>query len=182
MAGVLFVCASADRVMRERFDDWYDRVHLPDRMRVPGFQYAVRLREIGEDAMRGTACLYVLSSATVLYSRAYLSLQAQTAKDTASHAAEVHLDRPASDVVEGELPSTRQWAQSGQLLLAAVTPAEPHRGRGWKGDVRVRWSASYDLPRRYEGCELTLSPTGSAAEAPRRPADAVAGWVLEATV
>jgi len=181
MAGVLFICATADGLTRERFDDWYDRVHLPGGMQVPGFRCAVRLREIGEETVRATGCLYVLSSTAVLDSRAYLNLQAETSADTASHVADVHLNRLAGDVVEGNLPSSTQWSQANRLLLAAVTPKGSTAAATGTSAARVRLSSGAGPSRRYEGYDLSLRLVGSAADKSGAPPDAFVSWILEPT-
>ena len=132
MTRVLFVCAAAEGSTLECFDEWYDRVHLPGRMGVPGVQYAVRFRGIGEQAARTTGCLYVLSSGAVLESSAYLDLQAQTAEDTASVAATRPLRSRRTPVVRPPAPPARMGhlkIVGGDVNHARVLIVRVARGR-----------------------------------------------------
>jgi hypothetical protein len=109
-AGILFVSAVADPARRATFDEWYDRVHLPGRMTVPGFRRAWRFQELTDNPVAATACIYELDSPEVLDSEPYLDLQAETADDTAVHLVGLTFHR-----IVGELAASPRSLARGEV-------------------------------------------------------------------
>jgi len=177
--GLLFVCAIVDVDHRAHFDDWYDRVHLPGRMQVPGFRRALRYRQIGDDPIAASICIYELDSTQVLESKAYLELQAETAADTAAHVAEcVDLYRTVGELAVGESGIQGLPDRPGRGLRAGI----------FAGDApddalaRLRQTARYRVNWQGTPAVLTLEAfdDGPSAE-PGYSAQAQATWLLELT-
>jgi len=118
MAGVLFACMVADAEDLAGLDAWYDRDHLPGRMGVPGFRRATRYHERSTSPRRATACLYELTSAAVLSSPAYRSVQERTDADTRAHLGDLpEMWRLVGDV---EPPAPADDGGPAALLVAAL--------------------------------------------------------------
>ncbi len=152
MPGILFACMVADAARLAEMDDWYDREHLPGRMKVPGFRRASRYREASETRMQGSACVYDLDCPEVLNSEHYRTLQAETADDTAMHLRDIELHRLTG---VGEATIRRAPAP---VLLAAIVPASPRESR--RGAIPA--ATSQGSLRRYASewqgspCELVF--------------------------
>ena len=70
--GILIAAMNFAQVAEDEFHDWYDREHIPERLRVPGFLNAERW--IGAADPKVSVALYDLDNVGVLKSSAYLAV------------------------------------------------------------------------------------------------------------
>lgn len=176
MAGILFACMVADPERRRGLDNWYDREHLPGRMTVPGFLRANRYREISDDPVRATACVYELESEAVLQSEAYLALQARTHEDTAAHLEDLQrMWRLVGTLcqADGEQPPQ----EPAPIVVAALAaPAAVKLAEGHNALRTRRFSTTWDdAPCELSLFDLAEPPAGNPVL--QGPADA--WWLLE---
>lgn len=66
-----------DPVHDAAYEDWHAREHVPERLRVPGFVWALRFRRSGTGVLPSCLTLYGLRDAQVLASAAYRRLLAE---------------------------------------------------------------------------------------------------------
>jgi hypothetical protein len=173
--GVLFVCIVSSAKQLDAVDAWYDRDHLPGRMRVPGFLRAIRYRQASGAPAPASACLYELESTEVLCSEPYLAVQAETDDDTACHLRRVELHRLAGDLLDGDGDSVA--SRPAPMLLATFNRAAP-AATAATGGVR-RYASEW----RGTACTLVLTDMRSVSDDTREPArrDATRSWLLERT-
>ncbi|HVY16472.1 MAG TPA: hypothetical protein VHB27_14695 [Rhodopila sp.] len=118
--GLLLMAFDLRTTHADEFHAWYDREHVPERLRVPGFLNAERW--IGEDDPNLHIATYDLASHSVLRSPAYLAVsgahQTPWTKRVTAMARRL-LRFEGTQIVPGDAAAPEG---AGGLLMAAITP------------------------------------------------------------
>src|ERR1700680_1139802 len=118
--GALIAAMDFSSVTSDEFNDWYDREHIPERQRVPGF--LTLQRWIGAENPRQSVATYDLESVAVLQSPGYRAVGGENLSPVSKRlTARVHrlLRNEGEQTPRGKKPPP---ANAGGLLLVGMTP------------------------------------------------------------
>ncbi len=118
--GVMIAAMDFTNVDAGEFNDWYDTEHLPERVRIPGFQ--VSQRWIGADNPSVSLATYDLESAAVLDGPGYTAISGANTSPW-SRRVTSKVTRILRYTGEQILPGDGVAPESGGILLVGMTPA-----------------------------------------------------------
>jgi hypothetical protein len=157
--GLLFMAFDFSTAHADEFHDWYDREHIPERLRVPGFLNAERW--IADDKPMIHVATYDLENAGVLSSPPYLAVggENQTAWTKRVTAMCRRLMRyEGEQLVPGDQTAPNG---AGGLLVASMTPdpdAEAEFNDWYDNEHRPRLSS---VPGVLSGRRFRATDTAS---------------------
>ena len=118
--GVMIAAMDFTNVDESEFNDWYDTEHLPERVRIPGFE--VSQRWIGADNPRLSLATYDLENADVLDGPGYTAIGGANSSPW-SRRVTSRVTRILRYVGEQILPGDGAAPEAGGILLVGLTPA-----------------------------------------------------------
>jgi hypothetical protein len=118
--GIMIAAMDFTNVDAGEFNDWYDTEHLPERVRIPGFE--VSQRWIGADNPRVSLATYDLENAAVLDGPGYTAIGGANMSPW-SRRVTSKVTRILRYAGEQILPGDGAAPESGGILLVGMTPA-----------------------------------------------------------
>jgi len=118
--GIMIAAMDFTNVDVSEFNDWYDTEHLPERVRIPGFE--VSQRWIGADNPRVSLATYDLENAAVLDGPGYTAIGGANMSPW-SRRVTSKVTRILRYAGEQILPGDGAAPESGGILLVGMTPA-----------------------------------------------------------
>src|SRR6202049_3468392 len=131
--GALIAAMDFSSVTSDEFNDWYDREHIPERQRVPGF--LTLQRWIGAENPKQSVATYDLDNLAVLQSPGYRANRGENLSPwfkPVSSKVERLLRYEGEQILPGDETAP---ADAGGLLLVGMTPG---------AEVETAFNAWYD--------------------------------------